>query len=274
MRLRCVKHTYPDRTVVDLCGLNLAAHAGERVAIVGPNGSGKTTLLLHVMGILKPMEGEVRVFGVDPHRCFHQIRSRLGVVLQDVEAQLVGATVLADVALGLRALGVARAAAAAQAQAVLEELSLSGLAQRVPHYLSGGEQRRVALAGALAPGPNLLLLDEPFAGVDPASRRVIVDCLDRRPGTTVIMTTHDVDLAAAIADRVYVIARGTILAEGPPASVLGWGEVLEQAALTPPVLVELFNRLRVGGMPIHPALNVADAAEALLRIYHKQDTYT
>ncbi|MDY0087923.1 MAG: ABC transporter ATP-binding protein, partial [Coriobacteriia bacterium] len=174
----CVRHSYADGTTVHLCGLDFLVHRSQRVAVLGPNGSGKTTLLYHLLGLLRSQEGEVRVFGVDPGDQWPAVRQRIGVVLQNVDEQLLAPTVGDDVAFSPRQYGMAEAEVQRRVADSLELLDIAHLKDRVPHNLSGGEKRKVALAGALVMDPELLILDEPFEGLDPASRANFIDLLE------------------------------------------------------------------------------------------------
>jgi len=268
VRISCVRHTYEDGTMVHLCGLDFLAHTGARVAVLGPNGSGKTTMLFHILGLLKSQEGEVRVFGVSPAEEWPAIRRRIGVVLQNVDEQLLAPTVIDDVAFSPRQYGLAETEALERAHRALGLLGIDHLADRVPHNLSGGEKRKVTLAGALVMDPELLVLDEPFEGLDPASRTALLDLLStlaRERGMTIIMSTHDIDTVPEFADYAYVLAPGGRIAlSGTPAELFAGADVLAEGNIKPPILAELFARLRERdpGAPA-PALSVTEAVDAL-----------
>lgn len=268
VRVSCVKHSYEDGTEVDLCGLDFVALRGQRVAVLGPNGSGKTTLLYHLLGLLRPQEGIVRVFGVDPSREWKTIRERIGVVLQNVEEQLLAPTVFDDVAFSPRQYGMAEDAVRRRVMETLELLGIAHLREKVPHNLSGGEKRKVALAGALVMRPELLVMDEPFEGLDPASRDKMLELMRvlATNGVAIVMSTHDIDSVPLLADFAYVLAPGGRIAfTGTPAEVFSEASLLAAGNIKPPVLAELFARLaeRSGDRPA-PALSIEDAAESLL----------
>ena len=161
----CLKHIYPDTTEIHMCGLDFVVERGERVVVLGGNGSGKTTLLYHLLGLLKPDEGKVTVFGKDPSTEYSAIRERIGVQLQNVEEQILSPTVREDVSFSPRNYGIGREETARMVDAVMAELGIVHLQDKICHYLSGGEKRKVALAGALVMRPELLILDEPFEGL-------------------------------------------------------------------------------------------------------------
>ena len=181
--VRCLRHVYEDRTEVDVCGLDFRVDAGESVAVLGPNGCGKTTLIKHILGILEPVEGEVRVFGENPARDFGRLVGRTGVVLQNVDDQILGPTVYDDVAFTPRNLGMPRQEVSRRVEAALAAARIEKLSAKVVHYLSGGEKKLVALAGALATEPELLVLDEPFEWLDVRARDDVIGHLRelRRP---------------------------------------------------------------------------------------------
>lgn len=242
----CMKHAYEDGTQVHICGLDFCAHRGERTVLLGPNGAGKSTLLGHLLGLLRPQEGTVRVFGVDPVSSWHEIRTRIGVVLQDVDRQLIMPTVYDDIAFSYRQYEKDPAREHEAVMRAAEVLSVSHLLKRTPHSLSGGEKRRVALAGALIIDPELLILDEPFEGLDSVARDEIVEVLARlsQRGVTVIMSTHDMNQIAEIADYCYVLkAGGSIALAGTPHEIFENADILRESRINPPLLAELFSKL-------------------------------
>ncbi len=268
-RVSCVRHSYEDGTEVHLCGLDFIALRGQRVAILGPNGSGKTTMLFHILGLLRAHEGVVRVFGIDPSAEWRAIRRRIGVVLQNVDEQILAPTVGDDVAFSARQYGLSSAEVAERVERALVLVDIADLRNRVPHNLSGGEKRKVALAGALVMEPELLVLDEPFEGLDPESRDRLVGLLERLAAAgnvTIILTTHDIDTVPELADYAYVLAPGGEIAlSGTPAEVFARAEVLLASNIRPPVLAELFAELkRVDADAPSPELSVSDAARALI----------
>lgn len=268
VRVSCVRHSYEDGTSVHLCGLDFVARRGQRVAVLGPNGAGKTTMLYHILGLLRSREGLVRVFDVDPGKHWTDIRRRVGVILQNVEEQLLAPTVADDVAFSPRQYGLPEAEVAVRVDRALERLGIPHLRDRVPHNLSGGEKRKVAFAGALVMDPELLVLDEPFEGLDPHSREAMVSLLHdlSDAGTTIVMSTHDIDAVPELADYAYVLAPGGHIAlSGTPDEVFRQPEALAASNIRPPVLAELFARLHAGSPDAPtPALSVEAAAEALL----------
>jgi cobalt/nickel transport system ATP-binding protein len=207
------------------------------------------------------------VFGVDPSRDWRSIRRRIGVVLQNVDEQILAPNVADDVAFSARQYGLPEPEVLARVAEVLGTLGIAHLADRVPHNLSGGEKRKVAMAGALVMRPELLVLDEPFEGLDPFARGEMIALLDRlaAEGTTVILTTHDIDTVPEFADYCYVLRQGGEIAlEGTPADIFASAERIAASNIKPPVLAELFARLRERAPDAPaPALTVDEAADAI-----------
>jgi cobalt/nickel transport system ATP-binding protein len=269
VHVSCVRHSYEGGVEVHLCGLDFVAESGSRVAVLGPNGSGKTTMIYHILGLLRAQEGTVRVFGVDPSREWAKIRQRIGVVLQNVEEQLLAPTVAEDVAFSPRQYGLPEDEVHERVSRALDLLGIKSLAARVPHNLSGGEKRKVALAGALVLDPELLVLDEPLEGLDPASRADLLGLfrkLSDESGTTIVMSTHDIDTVPELADHAYVLAPGGRIAlSGTPAEVFENADVLTAGNIKPPILAELFAELKEADPSAPPpALSVESAARELV----------
>jgi cobalt/nickel transport system ATP-binding protein len=269
VKVSCLKHIYPDTTEIHICGLDFVVNRGERVVILGGNGSGKTTLLFHILGLLAPNEGSVSVFNINPALKYNMVRERIGVLLQNVDDQILSPTVWDDIAFTPRNYGYAKERTAQMVERVMAELGISRLGDKICHYLSGGEKRKVALAGALVMQPELLILDEPFEGLDSRSRGELVTLLNERhrEGMTIIMSTHDLNLVAAFADRVYVLARGKgVLTAGTPAEIFSQAEALKVSNIDPPLLTELFLRLREQGLDVAIPGSMDHAVHDLVRL--------
>jgi len=206
-----------------LSGLSLSVREGETVGIVGPNGAGKTTLFLLACGIVEPTEGTIEVFGLKPGS--DALRGRVGIVFQSTEEQLFGSTVREDVAFAPVNLGLSDDETRRRVEEALCLVGLKGWEDRVPHHLSGGEKRKVAIAAVLAMRPELLLLDEPTSDLGTRSRKECIDILKGLAGTKII-ATHDFEFLLDTADRVAVLSGGKIQLEGPPEQVFRKQEVL------------------------------------------------
>ena len=245
--------SYPGHADVLDC-VSLGVTAGRRLAILGANGSGKTTLLRCLSGAHRPSAGSVRTAGEVLRHTGAGLtahRQRVQLVVQDPDDQLFSAQVFQDVAFGPLNLGLPQTQVRARVADALALLGLTDLAERPIHHLSFGQRKRVAIAGALAMRPGLLLLDEPTAGLDPvavAELRQALDALEAH-GTTVVLSTHDVDLAWQWADEVAVFAQGFIH-QGPVGKLLADDHLLHQARLGLPWPVRL---LRTLGREFHPA---------------------
>jgi cobalt/nickel transport system ATP-binding protein len=273
VELDCITHIYPDMTKVQICGLEFIVNSGERVGILGANGCGKTTLIKHLLGILMPKEGSVRVFGLDPVNEYSKIRERIGVVMQDIDEQILGPTVYDDILFAPLNYGISKDRAEAMAKDVIERLNIESLQGKMVHYLSGGEKKKVALAGALVMAPDLLILDEPFTGLDPKSRRDLIETLNelnKERGITLIMTLHEVDLVSEITDILYLMhGHGDLSERGTPEEIFGKFRDLERYNLDEPTLTKLFRGLRKEGLDFGDPLRVDDAIESIKRHWVK-----
>jgi cobalt/nickel transport system ATP-binding protein len=270
----CITHVYPDMTKVQICGLDFVVNQGERVGILGANGCGKTTLLKHLLGVLVPKDGSVRVFGVDPGKEYSKVRQRIGVVMQDVDEQILGPTVYDDILFAPLNYGMERAEAEALARAVIERLNIEPLQGKIVHYLSGGEKKKVALAGALVLEPDLLILDEPFTGLDPKSRRDLIQILNelnKEKGITIIMTLHEVELVSEVTDILYLMhGHGDLSERGRPDQIFGKFKDLESFNLEEPTLTKLFKGLKEEGLDFGNPLRIDEAIESIKK--HWEDS--
>jgi cobalt/nickel transport system ATP-binding protein len=263
----CITHVYPDMTKVQICGLDFIVNRGERVCILGSNGCGKTTLLKHLLGVLVPKDGSVKVFGVDPGKEYQKIRERIGVVMQDVDEQILGPTVYDDILFAPLNYGLGKAKAEARAREVIERLNIESIKEKIVHYLSGGEKKKVALAGALVMEPELLVLDEPFTGLDPLSRRDLVKILNelnQEKGITFIMTLHEVDLVSEVSDILYLMhGHGDLSERGRPDEIFGKFKDLGSFNLEEPTLTKLFKGLKKEGLDFGDPLRIEEAIQAI-----------
>jgi biotin transport system ATP-binding protein len=209
-------HRYDETVAVD--GVSITIDDGEFVALAGPNGAGKTTLVRHFNGLLEPDEGEVLVNGDAVGDDLVAARSAVGMVFQHPRDQFVAATVREDLAFGPRNLGLDAETIDSRVAAALEAVNMDGRGDAQIDSLSGGEQERVAIAGALAMQPDHLVLDEPLTGLDDPARTSVVDHLValHRSGTSVVVVTHDLRDVLGVADRVVVVADGTLALDAAP----------------------------------------------------------
>ncbi len=246
IELRGVHHKYPNARVT-LQDVSLQVKRGERVAIVGPNGAGKSTLIMVAAGLLKPSKGVVRLLGVETFSDeFRRIRHKVGVVFQDPDDQLFCPTLWEDIIFGPTNIGLPEDEVVRMGKRALADMGLQGYEKREPYRLSVGEKKKAAIATALALEPELLLLDEPTANLEPAAKRELIGLLklihDVRK-VTIVVSAHDVDIIPYIADRVYVLNEGQILAEGDPSSIFSDYNLLSSCRLEPPIVARLFREL-------------------------------
>jgi len=252
---RGVGYAYePGRPVLD--GADLALHAGRRVAVLGPNGGGKTTLFRLLAGALAPSAGEVLLDGapvVRTRRGLTTLRSQVQLVLQDPDDQLFSADVGQDVSFGPVNLGLGPDEVRARVDGALAALGITDLVDRPTHLLSFGQKKRVAIAGAVAMAPRLLVLDEPTAGLDPAGVEELLVTLDalHAAGTTPVLSTHDVDLAHRFADEVAVVVGGRVVT-GETSAVLGDADLLRAARLGPAWAPAVHRLLAAAGSDARP----------------------
>lgn len=231
--IRHLHFHYPDGFEA-LHGIDLRIARGEKVALVGPNGAGKSTLMLQLNGILTPSHGSVAVGGtVIDRSTVRRIRAEVGLVFQDPDDQLFSPTVFEDVAFGPLHMGVAAAEIHDRVERALAAVGMTGLEARVPHRLSLGQRKRVALATVLSMDPSVLVFDEPSAGLDPRGRRELIGLLLELP-QTLLVSTHDMRLVAEVFPRTVVMDDGLIVADGPTARILDDDRLLETHGLERP----------------------------------------
>lgn len=234
--LENLSYTYPDGTPA-LRQINLSIRAAERVALIGANGSGKSTLLFHLNGIFLPQEGQAIVgeLRIEPET-LRSIRDFVGLVFQNPDDQLFMPTVWEDVTFGPKNQGLGGSALNDRANSAMRAVGIDPqhYTDRNTENLSGGEKKRIAIAGVLAMNPQVLALDEPSAQLDPRSRRQLIELLSGLPLTQVI-ATHDLDLALELCSRTVVLSRGCIVYDGATAAVMNDANFLAQHALEPPL---------------------------------------
>ena len=214
IHLKDVSFTYPDgKTVLD--GVTFTIPRGKRIGLIGPNGSGKTTLFHIIMGLLPASSGEIEIFGkpVKTEKEFQAIRHRIGLLFQDADDQLFSPTVLEDVAFGPLNLNKSPKEAKAIARETLSSLGMADFEDRITHQLSGGEKRMIAMATVLAMGPEVLLLDEPTAGLDEDTKAKLQDILTHIDLSYVIIS-HELDFLSEVADVVIMMEHGKVVTEG------------------------------------------------------------
>lgn len=273
LETRDLTHTYRG-DVHALEGVNFTAERKSRIAVIGPNGAGKSTLFKHFNGILKPTSGEVLVRG-EPitKENLREVRKFVGIVFQNPDDQIFSPTVEQDIAFGPINLGLDAATVAHRVEEVLRLLGIEDLRERVPHQLSGGEKKRVAIAGILAMEPQVLVLDEPTAGLDPRGVADLVAFVNRLPdeyGMTVIFSTHHLDLVAEMADHIYVMDKGRVVGSGTVGEVFARPELLTRTGLDVPPIPRLIRSLQENGVAIDMAYTYEDAKMSFLDAYTRR----
>ncbi|UCE92493.1 MAG: ATP-binding cassette domain-containing protein [Methanobacteriota archaeon] len=263
----CISHTYPDGTqgIHNMC---FSVYQEEIVALCGPNGAGKSTLIEHLNGLMMPKVGRIRVFGKDVDKQnLSAIRRLVGVVFQDADSQLFSPTVLDDVMFGPLNLGLSTEEARERAMWALDVVGMEEIT-RIPHNLSGGQKRLVAIAGVLAMKPRILAVDEPTGDLDPSNSRkieLLLRSLKEELGMSVVIALHDMAVAARLADRICVVKKGGIIAEGAPQDVLYNEALLSTAGLDVPPVARIFKDLDLEAPPDERPLSL----DQLMRFLRK-----
>ena len=238
---------YADGTQA-LGNIALEVRKGEFVGILGSNGSGKTTLLKVMDGLVKDYQGRVLLDGADVRKLSpKQIYQKVGLVFQNPDEQLFAPTVFEDVAFGPQNMGFDQAEIGRRVNSALNAVDMDGFARKSIHHLSFGQKKRICIAGLLAMGHEILLLDEPTAGLDPMGEYKMMDLLtklNKEQGVTVVMATHSVDLVPLFLDRLFILSKGRIVRSGPPAEVFTAPEEMAQVKLRLPHIAELIYRLK------------------------------
>ena len=259
--------------------INLTIEDGEFIGLIGHTGSGKSTLVQHLNGLIMPTSGRVLVDGMDlkdKATDRRAVRQRVGLVFQYPENQLFEETVEKDIAFGPRNLGLDEAEIARRVKDAMRRVALDydKLHNRSVFELSGGQMRRVAIAGVLAMEPQVLVLDEPCAGLDPRGREEILGLIKKlheEAGTTIVMVSHSMDDVASLAERVIVMNHGEVAMDGVPRDVFSCGEELRGMGLDVPQAVQLAGKLRDRGFDIPDGIyRIEEIREAILRIAGKE----
>lgn len=281
MRVCDLSHTYNAGTPLTHAAIhdvNFELYQGEILGIIGHTGSGKSTLIQHLNGLLSPSSGTVLFRGENIHatkQMLHDVRFHVGLVFQYPEHQLFEETVFKDIAFGPRNMGLSESEIESR---VLEALNAVGLAPSVleksPFELSGGQKRRVAIAGVIAMRPDVLILDEPTAGLDPKGCASILRHIkeyNKKSGASIVIVSHSMEDIAAMADRIMVMCGGTNELVGTPHEIFSQPEVLQKAGLVVPQVTAVVQALRDRGLALDAALyTVEDARRAILGLMNRE----
>ena len=265
-------HTYKNN-IDALKNISFIAPRNTRIAIIGPNGAGKSTLFKHFNGVLKPTSGKVLIRGESiTKENIREVRRTIGLVFQNPDDQIFSPTVEQDVAFGPANMGLDDETVKHRVSESLRIVGLSDYRTRVPHHLSGGEKKRVAIAGIIAMEPQVLVLDEPTAGLDPQGVREIIRFIHDftvKYGMTVIFSTHDISLVAELAEYIYVMNNGSFVAKGTVAEIFSQPNLLTSVRLDLPVLTKLISSLRARDIPVEMGYTFQEAESAFLKAFGK-----
>ncbi len=276
LEVKNIKYSY-NSDYQALKGVSLKVEKGEMVALLGKNGAGKSTLFLQLNGIYRPDEGQVFIDGEElkyDKKSLLKFRQKVGIVFQNPDDQIFAPTVEEDVAFGPLNLGLSMEEVQDRVEEALARVGMSGFEKTAPHHLSGGQKKRVAIAGILAMKPEIMVLDEPTAGLDPQGVEDLSKLLDElnEEGITIIISTHEVDLVPNYANRVFVLVDGLLIGEGTPKEIFAQPEILEKANLKVPIVTDLFQQLEEeqgfdmnGDYP----LTIDEAKEKFLELLNK-----
>jgi len=268
IEVRNLWYIYPNG-VVALKGINLEIRLGEKVAIVGPNGAGKSTLIKHFNGLLKPTKGVVRVFGVDTRKTtVATLARRIGIVFQNPYHQFFSEKVWDEVAFALKNFGFPEETIRHRVTKVLRLFDLYDYADRSPFTLSSGEMRRLAMASILAYDPDIIVFDEPTVGQDRFHKEKIREYIKllSSQGKTIILVTHDIDFVVEEFDRLIVMSKGRIIADGAPREILYNEEILTKASLILPQIPRLVKYSEIPFLLKHKPLTEDELLIAVLSI--------
>ncbi|WP_312426299.1 energy-coupling factor ABC transporter ATP-binding protein [Lacrimispora sp.] len=226
--------------------INFTVKKGEKIAVLGSNGAGKSTCFLNLNGVLRPESGQIRYRGKEiGKKDLNELRKNVGIVFQDADSQIIASTVFAEVSFGPVNLKLPKEEVKRRVETALDCMNLMPMKDRPPHYLSGGEKKRVSIADIIAMESEVVIFDEPTASLDPVNVEMLEGVLDKmnEMGKTLLISTHDVDFAYRFADRAVIFAGGRIIADGPVREVFEDDEVLNQANLKRPILLEVYYSL-------------------------------
>ena len=249
-----LSYTYHDGTEA-LKNVNIKIKKGEKIAIMGPNGAGKSTLFSHFNGLSEPTSGHVEIEGekiIFERDELLKVRQKVGIVFQDPNDQLFAPTVKEDVAFGPMNLGLDYEEVERRIKEALEMVGMTGFEEKTPHHLSGGQQKRVAIAGIIAMRPDIMILDEPTAGLDPEGVDKVLNILNNlnKEGMSIVISSHDIEMVNHFADKIFVLYDGEIIAEGDRHQIFSDKELLKKAHLKAPVTTEILYKLKENGWDV------------------------
>lgn len=262
--------TYPDGTQA-LKNINIEIEKGEKVAIIGPNGAGKSTLFSHFNGLTEPTSGCVKI--EDKTISFEKdellkVRQKVGIVFQDPNDQLFAPTVKEDIAFGPMNLGLSYDEVEKRVEDALKMVGMENYEDKTPHHLSGGQQKRIAIAGIIAMKPELMILDEPTAGLDPDGVEKVLNIMNQlnEEGMTLIISSHDIDMISKYADKIFVLYNGEIIESGNKNKIFSDMELLKKAHLRTPITTEILYNLKESGLNVNTEkISVKDTCAEIIK---------
>ena len=262
--------TYPDGTRA-LKNINIEIEKGEKVAIIGPNGAGKSTLFSHFNGLTEPTSGCVKIEGKPisfEKDELLKVRQKVGIVFQDPNDQLFAPTVKEDIAFGPMNLGLSYDEVEKRVEDALNMVGMENYEDKTPHHLSGGQQKRIAIAGIIAMKPELMILDEPTAGLDPDGVEKVLNIMNQlnEEGMTLIISSHDIDMISKYADKIFVLYNGEIIESGNKNKIFSDMELLKKAHLRTPITTEILYNLKESGLNVNTEkISVKDTCAEIIK---------
>ena len=254
LSIKNLSYVYPDGTRA-LNNVNMDIEKGQKVAIMGPNGAGKSTLFSHFNGLTEPTSGHLEIEGKKMQydkKSLLEIRQKVGIVFQDPNDQLFAPTVKEDVAFGPMNLGLGYEEVEKRVEESLKMVGMAEYKDKTPHHLSGGQQKRVAIAGIVAMRPEIMILDEPTAGLDPQGVDEVLNILNKlnEEGMTIVISSHDIEMVNSFAQKIFVLNKGEIIGSGDTHQIFSDKELLKKAHLKAPVTTEILYALKEKGYTV------------------------
>lgn len=265
-----LNYRYPDGTHA-LKNVNMEILKGQKVAIMGPNGAGKSTLFSHLNGLTEPTSGHIELDGKImkyDKKTLLEVRQKVGIVFQDPNDQLFAPTVKEDVAFGPMNLGLGYEEVEKRVNEALELVGMEKYGDKTPHHLSGGQQKRVAIAGIIAMRPEIMILDEPTAGLDPEGVDKVLNILNNlnKEGMSIVISSHDIEMVNGFAEKIFVLNEGEILASGDKHEIFSNKELLKTAHLKAPITTEILYRLKEKGYDVDTTkITIDEVVEEITR---------
>ena len=266
-----LSYTYPDGTHA-LKNINMEIYKGQKVAIMGPNGAGKSTLFSHFNGLTEPTSGHVEVDGKAikyDRDTLLEVRQKVGIVFQDPNDQLFAPTVKEDVAFGPMNLGLDYEEVERRVDEALTMVGMEQYMDKTPHHLSGGQQKRVAIAGIIAMRPEIMILDEPTAGLDPEGVEKVLDILNNlnKEGMSIVISSHDIEMVNEFAEKIFVLNNGEILESGDKHEIFSNKELLKKAHLKAPITTEILYTLKEKGYNVDTTkISIDEVVEEIIKV--------